>query len=87
MEPGNNSWYNNDISSNNRYSQIEATISSTGTYTLMAKCFTSPQALVSYAAPTGHCNIYETNPDTNVATSLILLPCIITVKSYAPDIR
>ena len=68
MEPGNNSWYNNDISSNNRYSQIEATISSTGTYTLMAKCFTSPQALVSYAAPTGHCNIYETNPDTNVET-------------------
>lgn len=30
MEPGNNSWYNNDISSNNRYSEIEATISSTG---------------------------------------------------------
>ncbi|MCM1508911.1 MAG: hypothetical protein NC177_17525 [Ruminococcus flavefaciens] len=68
MEPGNNSWYNNDISSNNRYSEIEATISSTGTYTLMAKCYTSPQAPVSYAAPTGHCNIYETNPDTNVET-------------------
>lgn len=68
MEPGNNSWYNNDISSSNRYSEIEAAISSTGTYTLMAKCFTSSQAPVSYAAPTGHCNIYETNPDTNVET-------------------
>ncbi len=68
MEPGNNSWHNDDISTNNHYSEIEATISSTGTYVLMAKCYTPVQSTVAYSAPTGHCNVYATDPDTNVET-------------------
>lgn len=89
MESGNHSWHNDDISLSNRYSEIEATISSTGTYVLMAKCYTSSQSAISYSSQTGHCNIYETKPGTNAETlkaeDAVLGGYILNVGNYDLD--
>ncbi len=60
-DSSNSSWYNDDISPSNHFSRIDANITTTGSYVLMAKCYSN---IATGNAPFGHCDIYETNPYT-----------------------
>lgn len=69
MTPGNDSWFNDDISISspvNRYSRIEAEIKNSGWYTIMAKCYdySGKNGICSK----GYCNIYKIDSETQEKT-------------------
>lgn len=68
MNPGNYSWFNDDMSSSSRYSKIEAEIKESGSYVLMAKCYDSIGK--SGVCNKGYCNIYQIDANTQTKTLL-----------------
>ena len=64
-ENSNSSWYNDDISSSNHFSRIDANITTSGSYILMAKCYSG---IITGNAQYGHCDIFATDPYTQTET-------------------
>ena len=68
--PGNNSWYNDDISSSNHFSKIDVAPTESGIYILMAKKYTVPDHC-GYC-PDGYCNVYQDTTYNNETTTVCL---------------
>lgn len=68
VNDGDYSWFNDDISSINKYSKIEVSIPVSGSYILMVKCYDSVGK--NGVCTSGYCNIYKIDPKTQSKTLL-----------------